>query len=214
MNTSSLKLFCASLCVVAVVACGDDDAAPPVDAGGADLASVDGAAGDAATADDAGANEDAATPDDLGAGVDSGADIDSGVATDAGTALDGGAATVDSGAANACESAGGSCVAVVPRACPRGIIGDGDVYSCGPGIGTQCCLPLSTPPMCLGVGGRSEGWYAADGVRICGVGCDGATLACENAGTRSEGWYATPATAGCGGGGPGSRLVQFANCAP
>jgi len=217
MNRSSTLLLAALLVLTGLVACGDDDDTP-ADAGGADLAAVDSGTQDAAAPSDSGSAADAGADVDAGAAVDAGASVDAGAAVDAGVEVDagpvdGGSTTLDAGAANACESAGGSCVAVVPRACPGGIVGAADVYSCGRGIGTQCCLPLTTPPMCLGIGGRGEGWYEADGTRICGVGCDGATLSCENVGTRSEGWYAMPASAGCptplGGG-----LVQWVNCSP
>lgn len=43
--------------------------------------------------------------------------------------------------AGTCEDAGGECVAVVPDACPDGIIGDAMAFTCGGGVGVMCCLP-------------------------------------------------------------------------
>ncbi len=40
-----------------------------------------------------------------------------------------------------CESAGGTCVPLVPDACAIGTVGDANTYSCGGGAGVQCCLP-------------------------------------------------------------------------
>lgn len=40
-----------------------------------------------------------------------------------------------------CTDAGGTCVALVPGACPSNHTGDASKYSCGSGIGVQCCLP-------------------------------------------------------------------------
>lgn len=40
-----------------------------------------------------------------------------------------------------CATAGGACVALVPGACASGNVGDATKYSCGGGIGVQCCLP-------------------------------------------------------------------------
>jgi hypothetical protein len=44
-------------------------------------------------------------------------------------------------AGNACEAAGGACVPLVPDACEFGTVGDASTYSCGGGLGVQCCLP-------------------------------------------------------------------------
>ena len=45
-------------------------------------------------------------------------------------------------AQNACEAAGGSCVALTPTSCasPKHV-GDANTYSCGGGLGVECCLP-------------------------------------------------------------------------
>lgn len=40
-----------------------------------------------------------------------------------------------------CAAAGGSCVALAPGVCPSNKVGDATKYSCGGGLGTQCCLP-------------------------------------------------------------------------
>jgi len=40
-----------------------------------------------------------------------------------------------------CAAAGGACVALVPGACATNHVGDASKYSCGAGIGVQCCLP-------------------------------------------------------------------------
>lgn len=40
-----------------------------------------------------------------------------------------------------CAAAGGTCVGIAPGACPAGHTGDASKYSCGGGIGVQCCLP-------------------------------------------------------------------------
>ncbi len=42
---------------------------------------------------------------------------------------------------NSCEAAGGTCVPLVPDACANGTVGDARTYSCGGGLGVQCCLP-------------------------------------------------------------------------
>lgn len=40
-----------------------------------------------------------------------------------------------------CESAGGKCVGLTPTACADGKVGDAKQYSCGTGLGVECCLP-------------------------------------------------------------------------
>ncbi len=40
-----------------------------------------------------------------------------------------------------CTAAGGACVGISPGACASGHTGDASKYSCGSGIGVQCCLP-------------------------------------------------------------------------
>jgi hypothetical protein len=59
--------------------------------------------------------------------------------------------TEDSGAAwftmakgATCESAGGTCDALTPDSCSGGAIGDATEYSCGGGLGVECCLPAET----------------------------------------------------------------------
>jgi hypothetical protein len=45
-------------------------------------------------------------------------------------------------AANACVAAGGACVALTPSSCPSPKhVGDARTYSCGGGLGVECCLP-------------------------------------------------------------------------
>lgn len=117
------------------------------------------------------------------------------------------------GAVPRCESAGGRCVALVPSACTDGVTGNADWYSCGGGLGVMCCLPATTPPSCRAIGTRSEGWYRANGDRICFANCAGATATCTNVGTRSEGWYTDVASAACGDP-PVDRLIQWTRCSP
>lgn len=47
-----------------------------------------------------------------------------------------------------CASAGGTCVPLVPDACEFGSIGDANEYSCGGGLGVECCLPLQASNSC------------------------------------------------------------------
>ncbi|MFO0652660.1 MAG: hypothetical protein U0326_40970 [Polyangiales bacterium] len=122
-------------------------------------------------------------------------------------------ATSPDGAIPRCESAGGRCVALVPSACADGVTGNADWYSCGGGLGVMCCLPTTTPPSCRAIGTRSEGWYRANGDRICFATCAGATATCTNVGTRSEGWYTDVASAACGDP-PVDRLIQWTRCSP
>ena len=67
-----------------------------------------------------------------GAGGSSGSGGSSGRGGNSGT---GGTTSVP---ANACTKAGGSCVAVAPGSCASGTITS---LSCGPGIGSICCMP-------------------------------------------------------------------------
>ncbi|MBX7196080.1 MAG: hypothetical protein K1X94_28755 [Sandaracinaceae bacterium] len=170
----------------------DDAFVPTQDAPGLDAPSVD----DAYSTDDAYAADDAYVTDDAPV-----------VSDDAWIAPG-----VDGGVTD-CVAGGGSCVAVVPGACGRGIVGNADWYSCGRGVGVLCCLPARTPPSCRNLGTPEAGWYQPDGTMICAAACGRSSLTCENAGTRSEGWYATPATAGCSGSAT-SGLVQWTDCAP
>ncbi|MFT3697933.1 MAG: hypothetical protein QM831_32635 [Kofleriaceae bacterium] len=48
----------------------------------------------------------------------------------------------------ACGSVGGTCTALVPDACENGSIGDATQYSCGGGLGVECCLPLQADNSC------------------------------------------------------------------
>lgn len=47
-----------------------------------------------------------------------------------------------------CEAAGGTCTALVPDACEIGSIGDATEYSCGGGLGVECCLPAQPDNSC------------------------------------------------------------------
>ena len=47
-----------------------------------------------------------------------------------------------------CEAAGGTCVPLVPDACYIGSVGDATQYSCGGGVGVECCLPPSADNSC------------------------------------------------------------------
>lgn len=42
---------------------------------------------------------------------------------------------------DACVNAGGKCVGLTPSSCPGGHVGDATTYSCGGGVGVECCLP-------------------------------------------------------------------------
>lgn len=178
-----------------------------------DAPQLDASASDASAEDDAADEPDAPSPpqdassDDavaFDAAFDGGPDRDA-----ASPPGDGGA--LDAAAANACEAAGGRCVTPGPRACPRGLLGDPDLYGCGTGEGIACCLPANTPPRCLRVGTREEGWYRADGSLVCVARCAGAMAVCDAVGTRSEGWYADAESAGCDSI-PVPRLIEWANC--
>jgi hypothetical protein len=46
---------------------------------------------------------------------------------------------------NPCELAGGSCVPLYPGSCTGGTVGDARTYSCGGGLGVECCLPADQP---------------------------------------------------------------------
>jgi hypothetical protein len=46
---------------------------------------------------------------------------------------------------NPCVEAGGSCVALAPGSCD-GEVGDARQYSCGGGLGVECCFPSSSAP--------------------------------------------------------------------
>jgi len=108
---------------------------------------------------------------------------------------------------NACEAAGGSCVALGPNGCKVGSVGDATKYSCGGALGVQCCLPAPEAPTCKFAGTNQEGWYSPDGTKICAANCGGATVTCGAVGSKSEGWYA-PSGEGCGGG----ALIAWDKC--
>lgn len=61
----------------------------------------------------------------------------------AGTVTDAGAGDAGShDAGNACVAAGGACVGLAPGSCPSpGHVGSATTYSCGTGLGVECCLP-------------------------------------------------------------------------
>ena len=144
--------------------------------------------------------------------VDAPPDVSADAATDASVDVTTDVTSPD-GAVPRCESAGGRCVALVPSACADGVTGSADWYSCGGGLGVMCCLPTTTPPSCRAIGTRSEGWYRANGERICFANCAGATATCANVGTRSEGWYTDVVGAACGDP-PVERLIQWTRCSP
>ena len=79
-----------------------------------------------------------------------------------------------------CESAGGTCVPLVPDACEFGSVADATQYSCGGGLGVECCLPPqpsgscadsndcsgALPVFCVACPDGSEGcahWACVDG---------------------------------------------------
>ena len=47
-----------------------------------------------------------------------------------------------------CEAAGGTCVPLAPDACYIGSVGDATEYSCGGGVGVECCLPPQADTSC------------------------------------------------------------------
>ncbi len=47
-----------------------------------------------------------------------------------------------------CEAAGGTCVPLVPDSCANGTVGDATQYSCGGGVGVECCLPAQPSNQC------------------------------------------------------------------
>jgi hypothetical protein len=48
-----------------------------------------------------------------------------------------------------CVDAGGSCVALAPGSCATGTVGDATQYSCGGGLGVECCLPQVQSTGCM-----------------------------------------------------------------
>ncbi len=192
------KLTLSGLALLGAAHCSDPatpDASPPD-------------APDAVAPDAAGDALDAPAPDAMDIGPDVAPDASPDVAPDAP-----GDTEPPDGDVPRCESAGGRCAPLVPMACADGVTGNAAWYSCGGGLGVVCCLPATTPPACRAVGTRSEGWYRANGERICFARCEGAGVTCANVGTRSEGWYTDVATAACGDP-PVERLIQWTRCAP
>lgn len=108
---------------------------------------------------------------------------------------------------NDCEAAGGSCVGLTPTNCQDGVIGSATEYSCGGPVGVMCCLPKPEAPSCEKIGTNDEGWYHADGTKICAADCAGLEAKCSAVGSKSEGWY-TDAGHGC----IGMALIGWDNC--
>ncbi|HEY3356566.1 MAG TPA: hypothetical protein VGQ83_25165 [Polyangia bacterium] len=52
-----------------------------------------------------------------------------------------------------CAAAGGTCVGLYPDACANGTVGDANTFSCGGGVGVQCCLPPTPVNACAAAGG-------------------------------------------------------------
>ncbi len=73
-----------------------------------------------------------------------------------------------------CDAAGGTCVPLVPDACEFGSIGDASEYSCGGGVGVECCLPLQPDNRC-NVDSDCKG-FLPQFCRACGDG----TTACAH----------------------------------
>lgn len=90
---------------------GTGDGAPVADLSG----STDAAASDLSSTNDLSSPGDAAPSSDLSSNADL--------------------------AGNKCVPAGGKCVALIPNNCPMGRVGDANKFSCGPGLGVECCLP-------------------------------------------------------------------------
>lgn len=125
------------------------------------------------------------------------------VRADAGTSTD---AAADAAGPVTCASAGGNCVALRPGSCPAPrVVGDARMYTCGSGLGTECCLPApaSASPVCAFTGTTGEGWYSSTGTLLCHVSCAGLTPMCQRVGTAAAGWYTT-SMHGCP---PNSQLI-------
>ena len=104
-------------------------------------------------------------------------------------------ATEDTSAAvNACTQAGGSCVAVYPGTCASGVVNSS--LSCGPGVGSECCLPGGAGGS-NGTGGSS----GAGGMNGTGGrnGTGGNTAVPANACTEAGGTCVTGAPGSCSG---------------
>ena len=85
---------------------------------------------------------------------------------------------------NACTEAGGSCVAVSPGSCASGTMNSS--LSCGPGVGTACCMPGGAGGRsgggAGGQGGRATGGSTGQGGGTGGRGTEPEAAACEKAG--------------------------------
>jgi hypothetical protein len=87
----------------------------------------------------------------------------------------------------ACEQAGGSCVAVYPGACASGtVVG----LACGPGVGTECCMPGGQGGS-SGTGGsgaaRGSGGASGTGGALSSGGASGTGGAPSSGGTSGTG---------------------------
>jgi hypothetical protein len=75
------------------------------------------------------------------------------------------------------------------------MVGDARHYTCGGGLGVECCLPPSSScspqPVCMHAGTAQEGWYLPNGTLLCMLTCSGLTTACQRVGTSSQGWYSS-----------------------
>ena len=85
--------------------------------------------------------------------------------------------TFDAG--GTCESAGGSCVALSPGSCDVGSVGDATQYSCGGGLGVECCLPPAADNSCSEASDCSGA--LPDFCRVCSDGSEScAHWACDS----------------------------------
>jgi hypothetical protein len=104
----------------------------------------------------------------------------------------------DSG--SSCEVSGGACLD--GASCEREAPGSAGQSSCE---GNQA-VSLPPAPTCGMVGTSQEGWYDAQGARLCSVKCEGASARCGKEKGGYEGWYAVMGM-GCNGG-----LIKPADC--
>ncbi len=78
-----------------------------------------------------------------------------------------------------CEDAGGTCVPLVPDACEIGSVGDATQYSCGGGLGVECCLPPAPSNSCSAASDCSGA--LPDFCRLCSDGSEAcAHWACDS----------------------------------
>lgn len=73
-----------------------------------------------------------------------------------------------------CEDVGGSCEALTPGSCEGGTIGDATEYSCGSGLGVECCL---APPVDTSCSAATD--CAGLVPQFCRA-CDDGTQACAH----------------------------------